>query len=444
MRARVGLPPGPREPAAIQLLEWTYRPLPFLERCARRYGEAFTVRLPGFGAYVYLSSPELIKQVFTGDASLLEAGKGNRILEPLLGMHSVLLLDGAEHLRQRRLLLPPFHGERMQAYAKLMREITCASLDTWPIGTPFSLHPQMQAITLDVILRAVFGLDEGAEMRELAKLLVALFAPPPFLFSFLPLMTTDLPLSPYRKFLRLKGEVDRALYAIIAERRRADAADRTDILSLLLAARDEEGRPMSDAELRDELVTMIAAGHETTATALSWAFERILATPEVAARLDAELASACGSDFDPTRAGALPYLDAVIKETLRLRPIIPLVVRQLKEPYQIAGHLLPAGAHVAPCIWLTQRRADLYPDPERFFPERFLDRKIDPYTWLPFGGGIRRCIGMAFAQFEMTIVLATVLGRLRLRLAPGVPVRTVRRSITFAPSGGTRVIAERR
>jgi len=440
LRPQGRLPPGPRRPAPLQLAEWAFRPLPFLRMCARRFGDAFTVKLPRFGNFVYVSAPELLKQIFTAPADQLMAGKANYILEPLVGKSSVLLLDGADHLRQRRLLLPPFHGERMQAYARLMQEITLASVERWPVGEPFSLHPYMQAITLDVILRAVFGLDEGAQMRAFAARLVSLFKPRPFLFAFLPDWMREIPGSPYQKFMLQRAEIDRELYALIDERRRAgDAAERTDILSLLLSARDEDGRPMSDEELRDELMTMIAAGHETTATALSWAFERILATPEVAARLDGELRT---PPADPAELGKLPYLDATVKETLRLRPIIPIVVRQVQRELALGPWRLPAGSYAVPCIWLTQHRADLFPDPERFQPERFVGTRPDPYQWLPFGGGARRCIGMAFAQFEMTVVLGTVLSRARLRL-DGPPVEVVRRSITFAPSGGTRVVRDR-
>jgi cytochrome P450 len=407
--------------------------------CAGRFGDAFTVKLPRFGSFVYVSAPELLKQIFTAPADQLCAGKANQILEPLVGQSSVLLLDGAEHLRQRRLLLPPFHGERMQAYARLMQEITLASMERWPVGEPFALHTQMQSITLDLILRAVFGLDEGAQMRAFAARLVDLFKPRPFLFAFLPDWMREIPGSPYQKFMQQRAEIDRELYALIDERRRAgDAAKRTDILSLLLMARDEDGQPMSDDELRDELMTMIAAGHETTATALSWAFAHILGTPAVQGRLADELRSPLS---DPAELAKLPYLDATVKETLRLRPIVPIVVRRVERELSLGAWRLPAGSYAVPCIWLTQHRADLYPDPDRFQPERFVGVKTDPYQWLPFGGGARRCIGMAFAQFEMTVVLATVLSRARLRL-DGPPVEVVRRSITFAPSGGTRVVRE--
>jgi cytochrome P450 len=416
------------------------RPTPFLDECGRRFDSMFTIRLPGInrGTFVFVTSPELIKQIFTADPAVLCAGRANRVLEPVVGSHSVLLLDGDEHLRQRRLLLPPFHGERMHSYGALMRDITSASLAHWPVGERFAVHPHMQAITLSVILRSVFGLAEGAQMHALRPVLEEYFTPPPAFMAMLNFMQVDVPLSPYRRFLRRRAAVDRELYRIIRERRaEPDLAEREDILSMLLTARDEAGQPMSDVELRDELLTMLAAGHETTATALSWAFARILDDRAIYDRLMSELDALGRGPLDPAALPKLEYLDAVVKETLRLKPILPLVVRETMQPYSIGGWELPPAIGLAPCIYLTQRRADIYPDPEQFKPERFLGAKIDPYAWLPFGGGIRRCVGMAFALYEMKIVLATVLRGARLRLA--APVRTVRRTITLAPSQGTLV-----
>lgn len=427
------------------MLQWGMRPLPFLEECARRFGDQFTVRFAGLGTAVFVTSPELIKQVFTGDPKVLHAGEANEILRPVLGSSSLLLLDEAAHLRQRRLLLPPFHGERIASYADLMREITEAHLATWPAERPFSIHPAMQSITLDIILRAVFGLADGPQMKDLAAKLVELFTPPPALMIFLPQLHHDVALNPYRIFYRRREIVYRIIHAILTERRKSsDLAARTDILSLLLAARDEDGRPMTDDEIRDELMTMIAAGHETTAATLAWAFERILALPDVAAKVHAELAEVTGGGrVEPAMLPRLAYLDAVVKETMRLRPILPIVIRRLAAPFTIGGHTLPAGASVVPCIYLTHRRADLYPDPERFAPERWLDdKKLDPYAYLPFGGGIRRCIGMAFALYEMKIILATVLSRAALRL-PGGAEPIIRRGITLAPKDGTRVVMDR-
>ena len=445
----MALPPGPRRPKLLQFYRWLQHPLPFLDECARRYGDIFTLRFPVLGDYVLVSSPALIKQVFTADPEVLQAGVANRVFEPIVGPSSIFPLDGAQHLRQRRLLLPAFHGERMHAYAEVMRDVTEASLRRWPIGQPFSVHDSMQSITLDVILRTVFGLEEGAQMRQLAELLVEWLRPPPAAIYFLSLVQRSergLPFGPYHAFLRLRERIDRILHTIIAERRKAAGVERRhDILSLMLAARDEDGNPMTDGELRDELVTMIIAGHATTATSLAWAFERILANVHVRDRLHAEVTSVVGDGpLDPATLNQLEYTDAVIKETLRARPIAPIVVRHVQKDYAVGGYVLPAGSKLAPCIYLAHRRPDVYADPERFMPERFIGAKIDPYQWLPFGGGIRRCLGMAFALFEAKIVLATVMARVRLSLASVAPLRPVRRGILLAPEGGTRLVVDAR
>jgi cytochrome P450 len=427
---RADLPPGPRAPSVVQLWHFQTRPLAWLEDCARRYGDPFTARFPGLGTFVLAAAPELIKQVFTGDPEVLHAGKANAIVEPIVGKHSVLLLDGAAHLRQRRLLSPPMRGERMQAYASLMAEITHAAIDRMPVGRPFSIHEPMQRITLDVILRAVFGLEAGARMDELRALLIALLAPPPPFMAFVPVRYLDFPGSPYRTFVRRRDAVDLALRAILRTRMASPDHGGTDILSLLLAARDEHGAPMTEDELRDELITMLVAGHETTATALSFAFACVLADPDIHARV--------------TDAPDDDYLDAVIKETLRLRPIIPDVVRQVQTPTPFAGYTIPAGVNLTPCIHLAHRRPEAFPEPARFRPERFIGAKVDPYAWFPFGGGIRRCLGQAFALYEMKIVLGAVFARTRLRLAERGPVRVVRRGIMLGPAGGTRVILDAR
>ena len=445
----MSLPPGPRGPAFLQTLGYTYWTFPFFERCARRYGDPFTLRMPGFGSFVMLAAPELIKQAFTGDPEQLHAGKANAVLEPVVGRHSVLLLDGKEHLRQRRLLLPPLHGERMQAYAALMSEIASAQIDRMPVGARFSIHEHMQTITLQVILRAVFGLDEGAQMDELAALLVEFTRPPPSLMIFVPpawLQYGDFPLSPYRTFLRRREKVDRALRAILRQKIAAPDPSRTDILSLLLSARDEQGRAMTEDELRDELVTMLIAGHETTATALAWVFAFVLRHPDVAARLGDELGGTLRSDGEPDLAKLTSneYLDAVVKESLRLRPIVPDVVRRVQSPITVAGYEIPEGAFLTPCIHLAHRRAESWPEPDRFRPERFLGAKVDPYAWFPFGGGIRRCLGMAFAMYEMKIVVGVMLLRARLRLATDDPFKVVRRTVTLTPAGGLPVVLEER
>ncbi len=410
-----------------------------MEDCARRFGDVFTMRLPGIGPVVLVSSPTGIRQVFAGRPEVLYGGAANGLLLPLVGPRSMLLLDGPEHARQRRLLLPPFHRDRMRTYAAAMRDITLASLRNWPRDRSFSLHPFMEAITLAIIFRTVFGLSDDAETRRFAALNVPLFRPPGPLVSYLPIFVPlekgDFPGSPYRRFLEARAAVDQELYAMIRRRRRGETQTGSDVFSLLLSARDEDGAPMTDGELRDELMTMIAAGHGTTATQLSFAFERLLATPAALARLLEELAPA-GDDLE--KIAQLPYLDAVVKETLRLRPIFALVVRRVEAPFEMEGWTLPPGSFVAPCPYLAHTRAESYHDPLRFEPERFLGRKIDPFTWLPFGGGARRCIGWAFAEHEMKVVLATVLTRVPLTLVGG-PAGIVRRSILLEPERGTRV-----
>jgi len=418
-------------PAAAQTARWIARPLPYLDECARKFGDIFTLRWVGAGTMVMVCSPELIKQVFTADADVLHAGEGNNLLEPMVGKHSLLTLDGAEHLRQRRLLLPSFHGERMQAYAGVMREVTEASLEKWPLDEPFALHPLTQSITLDVILKTVFGMGEMPELREkLVKLLNLSSNPLTIVPAFMRLDFFNV--VPWAGISKLKHAIDTMIYEEIA-RRRAKPTGGNDVLSMMLDAHDEAGEGMSDVEIRDELITLLLAGHETTATALAWTFERLLANPVTLERLRADLAT--GSD---------EYLEAVIKESLRVRPILPIVARFVKKPFQLGGWEIPPGVRITPCIYLVQRREDLYPEPEKFKPERWIGGKPDPYAWLPFGGGVRRCLGMAFALFEMKVVLATVIPRVRMRLADGKPAKVVRRSITLAPSGGTKVVLEER
>jgi cytochrome P450 len=443
----MALPPGPRLPSFLQILEFTLRPIPFLNESLARYGDPFTIRMGSIGTYVAVTSSELVKQVFTGNPDELHAGEANAVIEPVVGATSVLLLDGKPHLRQRRLLLPPLHGERMQAYSRLMAEVTDSVLDRMPLHAPFSLHEHMQVITLKVILRAVFGLDEGAEMAALEHKLAQFIRPPPTVATFVPVKYLDFPLSPYRTFLRRRDAVDVELRAILRKRRQALDPSRTDILSLLMSARDEEGGAMSEDELRDELMTMLVAGHETTATALSWAFACLLENPSTEEKLRGELESARDGDgaLDPAALPRLDYLDGVIKESLRLRPILPDVVRKVLAPINVAGYDIPLGVSLMPCIYLAHHSAANWPEPDRFLPERFIGAKIDPYAWFPFGGGIRRCLGMAFALHEMKIVLGELLLRARFRLASPGPVKTVRRTITLAPQGGTRVVlVERR
>jgi cytochrome P450 len=424
------LPPGPRMPVALSSAMYFLRPLPLLERCRRRYGDMFTLRLAQEGAFVIVSDPEAVRQVFTGDPRLLHAGAANKVLLPLVGPHSVLLLDEGAHMQQRKLMLPAFHGDRMKRFGDLMTSIATAEVESWPRGTPISIWPRMQAVTLEVIVRAVFGVQGRDRQRKLqarvSDMLGEVQTPST---SVLMMLLSPERLSKLSMVQRVLGPVDEMLYEEIRERRSADLGARDDILSMLMQARHEDGAPMSDVELRDELMTLLVAGHETTATALSWAVERLVHSPEKLRRLEREVAD--GEDA---------YLDAVIAETLRLRPIIPLVVRRTTEPIEIGGRPLPEGTTVAPCIHLVHRRPDVYPEPHRFLPERFLDNPPGTYTWIPFGGGVRRCLGASFAQFEMKAVLLTVLSQVRLRAAGSEPERIRRRTITLSPSRGGAVI----
>jgi cytochrome P450 family 135 len=402
-----------------------------LEQCRARFGSTFTLRIAYEGTWVIVSDPEAIKRVFTGDPRVFHAGEGNQILRPILGENSVLVLDEKAHIGQRRLLLPPFHGERMQEYGEKMAEIAAREIESWPTGAPHALRPRMQAITLEIILETVFGLHGGRRMEALR---VALR-------DFLDLTTDPRLLAPliflgpqrirrYPFFGRRIERVDDLLNREIAERRAvADLAERGDVLSMLVAARHEDGSPMSDAEIRDELLTLLVAGHETTATALSWAMERLVRHPEKLERLREEAFS--GEDA---------YLTATIQETLRLRPVIVLVIRRLTEPVEIGGYELPAGASITPCIHLVHRNPEVYPEPDRFLPERFLDNPPGTYTWIPFGGGVRRCLGASFAQFEMAVVLRELVRRREVRPARPEPERVFRRAITETPRHDAEVI----
>jgi cytochrome P450 len=402
--------------------------MPYMERCRRTYGDVFTMRIAQEGTWVFLADPDAVREVFTGDPAVFHAGEANRILRPWLGDNSVLLLDGGPHLAQRRLLLPPFHGERMQRYGGLMTEIAQRNVERWPVEEPMRVWPQMQAVTLDIIVRTIFGLEEGERMDRLRHRLrhgAEMTTAWPTMLAMALLGPDRVGAS--RAFGTRIAPIDEVVFAEIARRREApDLAERDDILSMLLLARHEDGSPMSDQELRDELMTLLIAGHETTATSLAWAVERLLRHPGAMARL---------------RDGDEDYLDAVVKETLRLRPVLPVVVRMLKAPATIAGYDLPAGVTVTPCIHLIHRRADIYPEPGRFRPERFLERPAGTYTWLPFGGGVRRCLGASFAQFEMKAVLRVIAAARRLRPVQtrDEPVR--RRAITLTPGRGAEVIA---
>jgi cytochrome P450 len=430
--ATSGLPPGPSTPRIVQLAGRFLRPNPFLLRCARRYGPIFTLRMPTGENVVSVSDPESIKAIFRADPEVYRVGSaGNTILEPLVGSSSLLTLDGRPHMRQRKLLLPPFHGERMQQYGDLINEITERSLADWPIGEPFPLQPRMQAITLDVILRAVFGIEDAERQSELREILRTMLDFSQSRLAFLP-WVRHWARGSWVRFMQMREQVDSLLYEEITQRRLDEgAAGREDIMSLLVGARYEDDSPMTDKELRDELVTLLVAGHETTATGLAWAFELLFHNDQVKRRLVDEIRTGGGED---------KYLEAVITETLRVRPVIAQVSRRLTAPIELGGYTIPAGTLLAPSIYLVHRRPDIYPDPDAFKPERFLENPPQTDTWLPFGGGVRRCIGASFATFEMKVVLKSVLSRAELRAASPEPEPASPRAVTSAPKHGAMAI----
>jgi cytochrome P450 family 135 len=427
------LPPSPPLPRPVQTAIWSRQARRMLYACQDRYGDIFTIRIAYEGTWVMLADPAAIKQVFTGDPKVFHAGEGNEILAPLLGHHSLLVLDEKRHMSQRKLLLPPFHGERMQGYGQTMSEIAEREIDSWPTGTPYKLRPRMQALTLEIILRTVFGVGKG-ETEKLADLRGALR-------DFLDMTTNPRFLAPllivgpkrvrgFGAFRRRIDRVDELIYREIAERRAAeDVAERDDVLSLMIGAAHEDGSPMSDGEIRDELLTLLVAGHETTATSLAWAIERLTRNPDKLERLRAEALD-----------GGEEYLTATIQETLRLRPVISIVLRKLTEPVEIGGYELPAGVSVAPSIYLVHRNPEIYSEPQRFLPERFLENPPGTYTWIPFGGGVRRCLGASFAQFEMAVVLKELVKRHQIRPANPKSERVFRRAITETPRHDAEVV----
>ena len=427
------LPPGPRQPALVQTGRWLTRHLPLLEDCRRRYGDAFTLRFTGLPPLVFVSDPESAKRLFSADREhALPAGR-SLTLEPVLGSHSLLLLEGAEHMKRRKLMLPPFHGERMRAYEESIATVARAEIERWPRAGEFELRPRMQAITLEVILAAVFGVADGRRHDELRDLLGRVLAQTRrSLSQALGIITRPLGrYGPYGPFQRLLERTDALLAAEIADRRRDPAlAERADILSMLVAARFDDGTEMSDGELRDQLMTLLVAGHETTATALAWAFDFLLHDPAALAR--SREAAATGDDA---------YLDAVASESQRLRPVITSVGRKLGTPGAYGGYELDAGTSVLITTYLLQTRPDVYPEPYEFRPGRFAGQRPDTYSWTPFGGGIRRCIGAAFATLEMRVVLREVSARTELR--PARREREIPRlaGITLVPRTGTRVLA---
>jgi cytochrome P450 len=439
------LPDGPKTLPFLHLIQWVANPAEFLEKCEQRYGDCFTVTFTNVRNFVFISNPQMIEQIFTANPKQFDVGRAGTIIKPTVGDNSLILLDGDRHAAQRQLLMPPFHGERMRAYSQLIFHITQEVTNKWTAGETFTVRPFMQEISLKLILQAVFGLEEGQKYQQLQQLLTSFleFSTSPFNFflAFFPALQRDLGAwSPGGIFNRKKQEIDNIIYSLIEERRENPDSSRTDILSLLMSARDEAGQPMTDIELRDELITLLVAGHETTATAMTWALYWIHRLSEVKEKLLKEIET-LGENPEANAITKLPYLSAVCSETLRIYPITLIAgPRIVNSPVEIMGYQYEPETMLAPCVYLTHQREDIYPEPKKFKPERFLERQFSPYEYLPFGGGNRRCIGAAFALFEMKLALFNIISNYQLELADNRPVKPVRRGVTMAPEGGVKMV----
>ena len=423
---RQQLPPGPRAPSPVQALGWWTRPIAFIERCRARYGRRFTIFLPAAPPFVMISDPDEIREVFTAAPHVLHPGEGAKILEPVVGRHSVILLDEGPHLEQRKLMLPAFHGDAVERLEALVADVTEREVARWPTGEPIALHRRLQGLTLEIILRAVFGLDPGPRLDALRGGLTAILEFGTSPASVLP----PLPFGASKAFAGRKAKVDELVFELIDERRRLGSEDRDDILAMLLAARREDGSGMSREEVRDELMTLLVAGHETTASTLAWVFERLTREPEVLDRLGA------GEDEE--------YVTAVIQETLRRRPVLPNAApRLVMKRIEVGGWSYPTGVCLVANSYLVHHDPEIYPEPYAFRPERFLDESPGTYTWIPFGGGRRRCLGASFAMLEMKIVLPAVLARGVVRSSNGAAGETARRrAITISPRDGALAVLD--
>ncbi|MBP5974856.1 cytochrome P450 [Brasilonema sp. CT11] len=443
----MNLPNPVKTPSFLQRIQWVADPVGFMESAAQEYPDIFTAKIIGFGdTVVFVQHPQAIQEILTNDRKKFAAlGRDNTILLPLVGNNSILLLEKERHKRQRQLLMPPFHGERMRAYGELIRHITEKVWDQLPQQQPFVARTVMQEISLQVMLQVVFGLHEGEryqKLKHLLGLLTNLFESPlKSSLLFFPSLQKDLGAwSPWGRFVRQRQQIDELLYAEIAERRAQSNPNRIDILSLLMSARDEKDQPMTDQELRDEMITLVLAGMETTASAMAWGLYWIHRLPEVREKLLQELGS-LGDSPDPMSVVRLPYLSAVCNETLRICPVAILTFpRVVQEPCVLLGHRLEPNTIMLGCIYLTHQREDLYPQSKQFKPERFLERQFSPYEFMPFGGGVRRCIGDALAVFEMKLVLATIVSRYQLAFTTNQPEQPQRRGVTLAPSGKVKMM----
>lgn len=418
-------------PPPLQTVGWWARPTGFLDKCRRRFGKRFTIRLAAQDPFIVISDPDEIKQAFTAPPDVLHPGEGTRILEPIVGPNSILLLDEGAHMTQRKLVLPAFHGERMRGLEGMIAEVTREQIASWPRGESSPMHPRMQRLTLEVILAAVFGVRGGERLDPLRESLTEMldFGMNP-LSLLPPARRAPFGRGPWARFLEIRGRTDELIYAEIRDRRESPG-EGSEIINSLVAAHHEDGAPMSDEEIHDELLTLLVAGHETTATQLAFTIERLTREPERLGELVAAVDSGDGE----------PYLTAVIRESLRLRPVLlNAAPRTVKKPVEIGGITYVPRVHILASAWLVQHDADIYPEPYAFRPERFLDSDPGTYTWIPFGGGRRRCVGASFAQLEMAIVLRELLRTVEIKAGTDGPEATRRRAITATPAGGAETV----
>jgi cytochrome P450 len=425
------LPPGPRSPGFVQTLEWMYRPISFIEACRRRYGDIFSLRLGPGRNTVVVAEPTAARQVVKGDPSVFRAGDANGLLKPVVGPASLLVLDGEEHMRHRRILLPAFAAKHGQAFANSVETATRERLASWQAGDTVRLQDEMEAISLDAILRLALGPGPEERLERFRVLVPDMMRRCSSPFTLLPYFRHELGgVTPYAGLQKVLGELDALFADAIVERQASAIEDATDCLSLLCAATDESGTPLTNRQIRDELLTMIMAGYETTTSALAWTFERLLRSPEVMDRLQDDLGR--GSD---------EYLDAVVKEVLRLRPVVPVLARKVREEVELNGYRIPSRSVLMVSIFLLHRDPDLHPEPDAFKPERYLSGGNEE-PWLAFGGGVRRCLGAGFAQLEMKVVIKAILEAATLRAPDPIDEPVARRRFTFAPAYDARATVE--
>jgi len=438
---RMPLPSGPSSSVEAQTFAWYSRPHSFLAECAAEYGDCFTIHVQGWGDQVVVSHPDAVREVFTADAEVLHGGKGNHFLLPLFRQGSLFVLDGEHHRRQRKLLMPAFHGSALRGYSRAIADTARALCRTWPADRPVPMHDKLLELAMEIILLVMFGIREEEARYHPVKRQLALLART--VRTSVASASAEAASAAAVHFARVRGDLDALLIEEVAHRRERPDPTRHDVLALLMESRDEAGLPLSDEELRDEMVTLLSAGHDTVATTLAWAVLALDEHPEVRAHVLQEV-DALGPEPDPDALARLPYLGAVVDEVMRLHPVVPAVSRQVMKPFRVAGHDLEPGARVTAAVYLAHRRAEAFPAPDRFRPERFLERVPSPFEFFPFGGGVRRCIGLAFSLHQMRIVLGTILSEVELRGAMRGPTREVRHGLLVAPSEGARMTARRR